>query len=181
MPQPVIDATVGGASANSYATPAWAGAYFADKLESERWVAFPEEDRARALIAATARVEEESPFWDVPYDTWTPQALYFPRRCDRDPSGVLVVPDRVKIACAELALHLLQQRAAPELVDRLALQAQGVETVQVGEVQERFRGEGTDLPLKVQRLLSPFIRRAVRIVTESCAPRRHWTDGWVAL
>ena len=180
MPQATIDATIAGAAGNSYVTPAWASAYFANKLEGERWPGFPEEDRARALITATARLEAEAPFWDVPYDTWTPQALYFPRRCDRDSTGSLAVPDRVKMACAELALHLLQQRSAPDLVDRLALQAQGVEAVQVGEVQERFRGEGTDLPLRVQRLLSPFVRRAVRVTTGS-RPRRHWTEGWVAL
>ncbi len=181
MPKPTITATVAGADSNSYVTLAWANAYFAVKLDREQWESFEEEDRARALIAATARIDEEAPFWGDPYDTWTPQELYFPRRTDRDSSGALQIPDRIKMSCAELALHLLQQRAAPDLVNRLALQAQGVAALQVGEVRERFRSAGTDLPLKVQRLLSPFVRRGVRITTGSRRQRKHWTEGWVAL
>ena len=54
MAEPVIDATVGGASANSYATLAFADGYFADTLEAREWFSASPEDRARALISATS-------------------------------------------------------------------------------------------------------------------------------
>ena len=158
MAEPVIDATVAGSSSNSYVSMAFAYSYFADTLEAAEWTAFALEDRARALVSATRKVDEEFRYYGAPYDTTTPQTLKFPRDTDYDVDGNLEVPDGIEYATCELGLHLLRQTRDGDLIDRERLQEQGVRRVSVDGISEAYRdGVWDNFPRRVRKLLRPFI------------------------
>lgn len=103
---PTLDATVGGASANSYQDVADATAYFANTLFSEQWAALSSDVKAQALITATQWLET------LAYTgtrVTTTQRLEWPR--DATSSKGLTadsntIPDELLAAQAELALAL---------------------------------------------------------------------------
>lgn len=168
MAEPIIDATIAGAESNSYVALALADGYFADTLEAREWLSASPEDRARALISATRKIDEEFRYYGSPYDTSTPQALKFPRESDYDARGELEIPDGIEYATCELALHLLQQRTSPDLVDREKLQEQGVRNFTMDGVSERYgRGVWSNFPRRVRKLLRPFIELGGRTVASS--------------
>ncbi len=165
LAEPTIDATIAGPQSNSYVTLAFADGYFADTLEARDWFSASPEDRARALISATRKIDEEFRYYGRAYDTTTPQALKFPRDSDHDAQGNLEIPDGIEYATCELALHLLQQRTSPDLVDRERLQDQGVKGISIDGVSERYgRGVWSNFPRRVRKLLRPFIELGGRTV-----------------
>jgi hypothetical protein len=165
MSEPTIDATIAGVRANSYVTAAFAEAYFADTLEAREWLSFPPEDRARGLISATRKIDEEFSYFGVPHDTITPQALKFPREDDYDAQGRLEIPDGIAYATCELALHLVRQQRMGDLVDRERLQEEGVRRVSVDGLTEEYRpGVWDSFPRRVKKLLRPFIDAGGRTV-----------------
>jgi hypothetical protein len=167
MAEPIIDATIAGAASNSYVTLAFADAYFADTLEGREWLGFGREDRARALISATRKIDEEFRYYGQPSDTVTPQALKFPRDGDRDSDGDLRIPDGVEYATCELALHLLREEKMPDLVDRERLQEQGVRRFNLDGITEQYaNGVWDNFPRRVRKLLRPFIDAGGRTVVE---------------
>jgi len=167
MAEPIIDATLAGENANAYVTPAVADAYFADTLEGREWLGHGREDRARALISATRKLDEELRYYGRPYDTVTPQALKFPRDGDYDAQGALRIPDGIRYATCELALHLLRAESHPDLVDRERLQEQGVRRLSADGVTEQYRrGVWDNFPRRVRKLLRPFIDPGGRTVAE---------------
>jgi len=177
---PTIIATVNGATSNSYVTLAWADAYHVDKLAPAgmAWETWDRENRERALLSATLRLEQEH--WQgQPYDTWTPQNLWFPRTDSRTPAGVLEIPDRIEMATAELALAMLQDLRAPDPIAVSEAQRKGIAMAAGGGMSFAFTKGANDLPLQVQRLIMPYVKRGGRIVTGE-APARHWHEGWVA-
>jgi hypothetical protein len=168
MAEPIIDATVAGAGSNSYVTLAFADGYFADTLEAREWFAASPEDRARALISATRKIDEEFRYYGRSYDTVTPQALKFPRDSDLDAQGNLEIPDGIEYATCELALHLLGKHTSGDLVDREQLQEQGVRSMSIDGVSERYGGGVWDnFPRRVRKLLRPFIDLGGRTVASS--------------
>ena len=165
MAEPVIDATVAGSSSNSYASMAFAYSYFADTLEAAEWTRFSLEDRARAIVSATRKIDEEFRYHGSPYDTATPQALKFPRDGDYDVDGDLEIPDGVEYAACELALHLLRQTRDGDLIDRERLQEQGVRRVSVDGISESYRdGVWDNFPRRARKLLRPFVDAGGRTV-----------------
>lgn len=114
-----LDATPGGASANSYVDVAGAQAYFDTRLNTAAWDAADATTKAKALMAATARLEQER---YVGQRRSYAQPLQWPRYNAPLPEGYGVdllpyydaatIPQPVKSACAEYALHLLTQTAA---------------------------------------------------------------------
>lgn len=168
MAEPIIDATVAGASSNSYVTLPFADGYFADTLEAREWLAASPEDRSRALISATRKIDEEFRYYGSPCDTTTPQALKFPRDSDRDAQGSPEVPDGIEYATCELALHLVRQQTSPDLADREKLQEQGVRGFAVDGISERYGpGVWDNFPRRVRKLLRPFIDVGGRTVASS--------------
>lgn len=105
----VIDATPGGMSSNSYVTVEEATAYFNTRLGVTKWTGLTEDDKARALIMATIRLEQET--WDF-FKTNLGQQLAWPRYSAIDFEGnaisYTVIPSRIKEATFELALALLK-------------------------------------------------------------------------
>jgi hypothetical protein len=167
MAEPIIDATVAGESSNSYVTLAFADAYFADTLDAQEWLGFGREDRARALISAARKIDEEFRYYGQPYDSVTPQALKFPRDGDYDSAGSLRIPDGIEYATCELALHLLREHRMPDLVDRERLQEQGVRHFNVDGISEQYAsGVWDNFPRRVRKLLRPFIDMGGRTVVE---------------
>jgi len=165
MAEPMIDATIAGKSANCYVAAAFADAYFADTLEAREWLSFSPEDRARALISATRKLDEELAYFGAPYDTVTPQALKFPRDDDIDAQGQLQIPDGIEYATCELALHLLRQQQVGDLLDRERLQQEGVRRVSVDGLTEEYRaGVWDGFPRRVKKLLRSFIDAGGRTV-----------------
>lgn len=105
---PPLDATVGGANANSYVDRASAVVYFATRLVTAAWDAADQPTQERALMAATARLEQEE---YVGCRASTGQALKWPRLDITDDDGTLLptnaIPVPVARATCELALALL--------------------------------------------------------------------------
>lgn len=103
-----IDATVGGAAANSYVTLTVAQSYFDARLETEAWDDATEEQQEAALVMAALRLEQEP--W-VGCEVTSTQALRWPRYGATKRNGWAYlsteVPVDVQNAQCELALGFL--------------------------------------------------------------------------
>jgi len=154
---PTLDATVGGASANSYATVAEADSYFDERLNSSDWDNASADNKKRALIMATRRLDQE-PFEGVKTDLDPEdQALEWPRSGASGPNGHVFdndeLPTRLKHATFELGLVIL---GGDFLADS---GLEGFEKVEVGplSVTPRHQQRAAELPETVKRLLKPFV------------------------
>lgn len=102
----VIDATLSGASANSYVTLAAADTYFETVPNSSTWTDKTTDAKNRALISATRWIDSLSFYGDR---CTTTQALKWPRE-DYTVDGVdlacTLIPDGIKVATYELARAL---------------------------------------------------------------------------
>ena len=74
-----LDATVGGADANSYLTVSAADDYFNARLNSDDWLNAVPADKEKALIQATRILDQYCIWLGIKADTTTPQALEWPR------------------------------------------------------------------------------------------------------
>jgi hypothetical protein len=144
-----LNATVGGASANSFLTVDEATAYFANRLYASAWTGNAAL-QAAALITATQRLNQEE--YCGSYVTLT-QALKWPRVSTWDPDGrpyaFDAIPQALRDATCELALELLKNDLLAEVETKnlVALKAGPVE-LQFKEVQRSGR-----LPEQVRRLI----------------------------
>jgi hypothetical protein len=106
MPTAIV-ATVGDATANSYITVAEGDTYAADVLPSPAWSAATSDNKIRALLAATARLDELE--W-VGERAATTQRLAWPRsgaECGEKVYTSTVIPPEVQRGTFELANLLL--------------------------------------------------------------------------
>jgi len=99
----VIDATVSGASANSYVTLAAADTYFETVPDSSTWTDKTTDQKNRALISATRWIDALSFYGDR---CTTTQALKWPRE-NYEVDGLelvcTLIPTDIKVATYELA------------------------------------------------------------------------------
>lgn len=161
-----IDATIGGASANSYQTVAESDTYFGDRLNADAWFDASADNKARAKIMATRRLNREN--WYGERATTT-QALAWPRigviKADSPSGGGLgefygygdcyldtETPDLVKQAENELALAYLQ---GFDDDDGDAIE----EFAEAGGMRVKFRATSLPnaLPVSVSRLIAPLL------------------------
>jgi hypothetical protein len=159
----VLDATPGSETGNSYVTLQDAATYFEGRLAAAAWDAADQPTRERALVAATARLEQES--YAGARATMT-QRLKWPRVGAIDDDGVeydaTSVPRPVQAACCELALHLLTAGASD------ALAPSGLESfdaLAVGALDLTIRRDAPAagaLPPQVRRLLRGLLVTPVR-------------------
>lgn len=102
----VIDATLSGASANSYVTLAGANTYFETVPNSSTWTDKTDDQKNRALISATRWIDALSFYGDR---CTTTQALKWPRE-DYTVDGIdlacTLIPEPIKVATYELARAL---------------------------------------------------------------------------
>jgi len=146
-----IDATIGGPSSNSYVTVAEADAYFDGRLDAADWTAASADEKIRALITATLRLEQETyegaKYRSDPAD----QRLAWPRAGATDQNGWAydtdIIPEPVQRAQMELALAML----GSDLLSDTGLE--GFEQVHVGplSITPRQAHEAGDLPRNVRR------------------------------
>jgi hypothetical protein len=98
-----IDATLQGASANSYVTLAEANTYFETVPESSTWDDKTDDQKNRAIISATRWIDTLSFFGDRCTET---QALKWPRedyKVDGIALACTLIPEPIKVATYELA------------------------------------------------------------------------------
>lgn len=104
-----LDATVGGASSNSYSTLTEANDYHEGRLHNDDWDEAPPETKTKALIWATKLIDMYMSFNGAV--VYSDQALSWPRIGITDRNGIAilsdVIPADIKDATAELAYHLL--------------------------------------------------------------------------
>lgn len=146
-----LDATAGGAAANSYVTTAEADAYFATRMGADAWA--EADDPEAALITATERLEQESYRGQRATDT---QALKFPRSkvvIDGVELDDTTVPLAVKKACCEAAIALLEDEDVFSGSD-----LKGFNSIQTQDVKFELRhGVEGALPDRVKTLLKDFL------------------------
>lgn len=102
----VIDATLGGASANSYVTLVDADAYFETVPDSATWTDKTDDQKNRALISATRWIDALSFYGDRCSET---QALKWPRdnyKVDGIDLACTLIPLGIEVATYELARAL---------------------------------------------------------------------------
>lgn len=107
-----IDATVGGAAANSYVTLAAADIYFETVPDSSTWTNKTTDAKNRALISATRWIDALSFYGDRCSET---QALKWPRdnyTVDGIDLACTLIPDGIKTATYELARALANDTSA---------------------------------------------------------------------
>lgn len=101
-----IDATLKGASANSYVTLAEANTYFETVPDSTNWDSKTDDQKNRAIISATRWIDALSFYGDRCTEI---QALKWPRE-DYEVDGIALactlIPEALKIATYELARAL---------------------------------------------------------------------------
>ena len=189
-----MDATVGGASSNTYVTLVEAGAYFGERLHAGAWSSASDADKEKALYMACRHIEgcrirvhrrpygyPGAPAEGLPYDPLAPylqiQALSFPRRKDRNSAGAWIIPQAVKDAQCEEALAVLARGAEQER--RRALQAAGVTGFSVDGLSETYGAGAAHHTLEsadARALLAAYMDRGGVIAT-SDMPEGEWSPG----
>lgn len=154
---PTLDATVGGASSNSFATVSEADDYFDERLNTSDWDDASTDDKERALIMATRRIDRET-FEGTRVDPDPEdQQLAWPRTGVVDQDGRVfdndVIPDAIKHATFELALVIIGDE---DFLADSGLEA--FDQVSVGDlsVTPRHQQRAGELPEAVTRYLDPF-------------------------
>jgi hypothetical protein len=139
----VIDATIGGASSNSFVDLAYADAYFLSTLSAVRWAALTVKNEA--LVSGTLYLDTLGYKGTVATDT---QALQFPRL------GSAVIPERIKIATCGLALYMAENQDAFGVADMTT-------EIKVAVIQIKQEvaaiGSISSLPLGIKNLIREFL------------------------
>jgi hypothetical protein len=162
----VLDATVGGAAANSYTDAATADAYFLGRAFASSWTGAGTSAKEQALVWATSVLEREE--WagakgSTPATAIT-QALAWPRRwaptleADAAPQAItqdfidlstmyyseLSIPQPIIRATCELALVILSNTADPFLADLTRVKRERVDVLETEffDSSDRIRGLG---------------------------------------
>ena len=158
---PTIDATVGGASSNSYATVSDADTYFDERVGGTDWAGSTDQ-KERALITATRRLDQET------YEglkVAERQALKWPRYWAENEDGTEyaenAIPTIVKYACYELALQFEIDRGNSKtpLLDT-GLEEFDEAAVGSMDMKRSRRFSAGQLPATVKRLLRPVLTTA---------------------
>ena len=145
-----LDATISGASANSYVLRADAQTYFDDRLDVAEWTAASNANKDSSLVMATLRLDQEE------YDGTradSDQALKWPRYgiyVDNIYQEETAIPKPIQEATYELALAFLKDNT---LLSDTGLEGYANVSLSGLDVTPRFREAGT-LPANVLRLLA---------------------------
>lgn len=129
-----IDATVGGAAANSYSTTAEANAYHDTHLYASVWTGV-DETKCKALQMATRLLDAMFDWYGEAADD--DQRLSWPRIGVEGRVGIIestVLPDELKEATAELARQLLASNTTADS----AVEVQGLTALKVGPIELSF-------------------------------------------
>lgn len=159
----VIDATVGGASANSFVTLATWTTYMQSRLNASAFDDATTDDQNRALCEATRELSVMG--WQG-YRTDDTQALAWPREWvpnPDDPNGDYfdndVIPDRIKRATYELALAFLKAGTTDvvSLDTTLNVKSQTIDVISTEYYDPAFRVKGLSRYPAVMREIRPLL------------------------
>ena len=140
-----IDASVGGAAANSYLTEAEADAYFDGHITPNP---FLNASNRKVLLVHATRLLDHYMEWDgIRMDPEEDQALEWPRQNVLDVLTT-VVPIRVKNAVCELAAYIATNQTSEDLAE--------VDKIRIGPITIELDSEGSGflLPPGVVRMLN---------------------------
>lgn len=161
-----IDATVGGASANSFVSHAEFSAYMEGRLNATAFTGSQPETIRKALVEAT---RELSPRPWPGYRVTGTQALSWPRQWAHNPDSPVqdyyattVIPDRIKRATYELALAFLKAGTTDVASLDTDLQIQSREVggaIRTEFVEPYARVRGLSRYPAVMREIEPIIGR----------------------
>jgi hypothetical protein len=138
---PTLDATIGGAAANSYASLADGQAYVDTLVPStlgDAWNDGGEEEQVKALIMATRLL-----------DTWfewygfvaaSDQALLWPRSGVVGPNGYEVATDEIPQRIIEATVELARQLLAGDRIGDSDLETNKLKSLKAGPVELEFGG-----------------------------------------
>jgi len=145
-----FDSMCGGASANSYISVEDADDYFAMRVHADGWSKAPTEEKQKALMDATRRLDRIQYMGEKNSMT---QALEWPR------TGAILrdeiidddeIPTRILDATCELALAVLTSNINPGVPE-------GVQSFTVGGVSVALSGPASStFPPEVDRLIAPL-------------------------
>jgi hypothetical protein len=141
---------------NSYATVAEADSYFENRLDAAAWTDAEDDQKALALMTATALLDDQH--WigavsDVDQDLAFPRvASYFdPKKGQNITLDEEVVPIRITIATYELAYHLLNN-------DGILDSTGSVLKIEVGPIKLDKIQTVTKIPGTVKRQINPLLK-----------------------
>ena len=147
-----IDATLQGASANSYVTLAEANAYFETTPDESTWTNKTDDQKNRAIISATRFINDFEFYGER---CTTTQALKWPRK-EYKVDGVKIdctfIPQPVKTATFELAHSLLYKGEA--LVGTTGTQGT-YEEVELGDLKVKFK-DSSQTPGVINNILDIY-------------------------
>lgn len=137
-----LDATLSGASANSYLTIAQADDQMDGYDQVDAWekLAKSNPDRQAALLRIGSRLIDQYCRGGEP--AVQGQRLIFPRKTDKDKTGAYVIPDEVKNALLEYVDYRLEN----QLVGLKKLQAEGVKSASILGQNSSFDADDSQLP-----------------------------------
>lgn len=163
-----LDATVSGASANSFGTRAEADTFFADQLYADAWANAQGANRDKALITACRQLSQLRFFGEKATST---QALPWPRLCVRNEDASAYsdlyyasdeIPTRLKQAQFIYALELLKSDSISEN------QMQGLKRLSTGTLDLEFEPSmiqsSGKVPNEAMRLLRGLVMTGGRVI-----------------
>ncbi len=159
-----VDATVGGANANSYITVAYASTYFEGRLNVGNWTAASAGDKDISVVMATRVLDDWVDWEGYRVDEEEDQALRWPRYGAVSRDGFAfdsdVIPGFLQRATAELALFLLGSDLTAEP------DTKGFKELSVGSlrlvIDRADRDGATLIPDAVKAMIEPYGRVRAR-------------------
>lgn len=148
----IIDATLNGANSNSYVTLEEANTYFESRLYVDTWINATDDDKSRALVMACRRINQEVFYGDRETST---QKLPFARVSLGYLDGVFLdstIPETLKEAQYELAIHLLSTDMSQPSVD-----TSNMSEVAVGSIKVKYAVDKNDNVSRSYDELPPFV------------------------
>ena len=171
-----IDATIAGASANSYNTVAEADTYFEEAVtDVTAWTGASADQKKAALVQAAKRINEPRYDGRIYLET---QNLAFPRYAFGysvvlDSDGTIAIPDDVKNAQLECALWLLKYQDK-DIDAEYAMKGGG--RVSVGDRSVEVNADSLSPrvgPVAAQ-MLRKFIRRSGKLYDDTATYANLW-------
>ena len=158
-----VIATLGGTDSNSYVTVAEADTFWNTQLRADDWNNATEDDKARALIMSSKRVDNESYYGDR---VSTTQALKFPRKNIGYIDGIDlddIIPTQIKEATYYLAIYMLSNDMSKTTVVTQTTKKEKVGSLEVEYATNdsgSFTTYSDDLPSFVSAFLSDLSKTA---------------------
>ena len=133
-----LDATLAGASSNSYITLAEAETFSSQFYNLTAWSTATSGNQEAALMEACTEIESYRLRFNPSVST---QALHFPRDIDYDSTGVYIIPTAIKKVQFLIAVNILETRSMEQKAQEL--KNAGVSSYSLGDYSVSFGNVGT--------------------------------------